>query len=351
MIAGLLAAVADALALQRAALLAEFGWTQLDLRALAEPEARVLRLRGQVALPRMIGAAQRAVAPLLPPGWRLDAAEVLPRAPLGRRAPGPGVTALWRTPGLALRAGGHGPRAMSLWTGRNVHGLSGMFLETCSEEQATSGLSSELLPGDGALELLAELPGCALVRAADGTVGWVRAAAGARGRPLRAPGRGARVGPADGRTREALADAAPRAGRGARGAAALRRLTASLRGYLGVRYRLGGTTRVHIDCSGLVQRAVREALGLVLPRHSTDQLALGATPARALGEPGDLLFMAGGDEAGCHVGVVLRGPRSGARTLLHASASRGRVIEEPLDGCLARVRRVQHLELAQLLER
>jgi len=62
------------------------------------------------------------------------------------------------------------------------------------------------------------------------------------------------------------------------------------------------------------------------------------------------LFMAGHDAVTCHVGVVLRGPRPGTRTLLHASSRRGRVVEEPLDGCLARASRVQHMELAQLLE-
>lgn len=34
-----------------------------------------------------------------------------------------------------------------------------------------------------------------------------------------------------------------------------------------------------------------------------------------------------------------------------STGGRGRVIEEPLERCLARVSRVQHLELAQLLER
>jgi len=294
------AAVAAAVSRHRAALTAEFGWTQIDLQAHAEPAARVLRLRGQVLLPRITAGLRDRVAPLLPVGWRLDLAGVSARPGLGWRTLGPGVTPLWRAPRLALATG--------------------------SKRHVLGDMSSELVRDDGAVELLAELPGWALVRAGDGTVGWVRGAlrAGTRGRV--------------------------RAGSAASPAVALRRLTQRLRGHLGAPYRLGGTTRRHIDCSGLVQRCVREALGLVLPRHSTDQLARSVAAVGPLGEPGDLLFMAGHDAVTCHVGVVLRGPRPGTRTLLHASSRRGRVVEEPLDGCLARASRVQHMELAQLLE-
>lgn len=306
--AELVAAVEAVVARQRRALAAEFGWTQLEVQALVDPQARALRLRGQVALPRLTAGLGRGLLPLLPPGWRIDPTAVTVRPGLGWRATGPGVTRLWRAPRLAL--------------------------ETCAKGHVPKfhGLSSELLAGDGPVELLAEpanVPGWALVRASDGTVGWLRG-------PLRASP--ARTGPRVGELARVSA------------AVALRRLGARLRGYLGVAYQLGGTTRLHIDCSGLVQRGVREALGLVLPRHSTDQLSAAVAPARALGEPGDLLFMTGVDGAQCHVGVVLRGPRPGARTLLHASARRGQVVEEPLERCLARVAQVQHMELAQLLE-
>jgi hypothetical protein len=285
-----LEAVAAVVERQRAALTAEFGWTQCDLTAHAEPG--VLRLSGQVLLPRITTGLCACVAPLLPAGWRIDAGGVTVRPGLGWRALGPGVTPLWRTP-------------------RSAH--------------VAADLTSELLASDGPVELLAERGGWALVRADDGTVGWLRGALRPGTRP---PRRTSRVTPE----------------------VALRRLTARLRAHLGVQYRLGGTTRRHIDCSGLVQRCVREALGLVLPRHSTDQLACSVAASRSLGEPGDLLFMAGLDAAVCHVGVVLRGPRPGTRTLLHASSRRGRVVEEPLDRCLARASRVQHMELAQLLE-
>jgi hypothetical protein len=294
---GVLEAVAALVERQRAALTAEFGWTQCDLTAHAEPG--VLRLSGQVLLPRITAGLCACVTPLLPVGWQLDAGAVAVRPGLGWRSLGPGVTPLWRAPRLNLATGmkGHVP----------------------------SDLTSELLASDGAVELLVERGGWALVRADDGTVGWLQGPLRAGTRPLR---RALRVTPE----------------------VALRRLTSRLRGHLGVPYRLGGTTRRHIDCSGLVQRCVREALGLVLPRHSTDQLSCSAATSRSLGEPGDLLFMAGLDAAVCHVGVVLRGPRPGTRTLLHASSRRGRVVEEPLDRCLARASRVQHMEFAQLLE-
>ena len=296
---GLEDAVAAVVGYQRAALTAEFGWTQIDVTAHAEAEARVLRLSGQVLLPRITAGLCARVTPLLPAGWRLDSSGVVARPGLGWRTLGPGVTPLWRAPRLALATGAKG----------HVH----------------SDLSSELLASDGAVELLAQRGAWALVRTDDGTVGWLQGAL----RPgVRAVRRAARVPPE----------------------VALRRLTLGLRGHLGVPYRLGGTTRLHIDCSGLVQRCVREALGLVLPRHSTDQLSRSVAASGSLGEPGDLLFMAGLDAAACHVGVVLRGPRPGTRTLLHASSRRGRVVEEPLDRCLARASRVQHMELAQLLE-
>ena len=296
------AAVQRAVERRRAALVAEFGWTHVEVQASWDGPGRALRLCGRVAVPR-IGAALRAdLAPLLPPGWTVVTDGLVGLAGREWRALRPGVTRLWRTPGLAEGAGskGHGPR--------------------------DSELTSELLVGDGPVELLHALPGSLLVRAGDGAVGWVR---GGLGPAVRGGG-----------------GAGPRVWGHAEG---LRRLAASLRSYRGVPYRLGGTTRRHMDCSGLVQRCVREALGRVLPRHSTEQALGGA--GRALGEPGDLVFMAGVGVTDGHVGVVLRGSRPGERTLVHASTSRGRVIEEPLDRCLARAQGgVRHVELAQVIE-
>ncbi|MFY0541192.1 C40 family peptidase [Nannocystis pusilla] len=109
-----------------------------------------------------------------------------------------------------------------------------------------SELCTELLAGDGPVGVLAAAGEWALVRARDGTIGWTQARFGS---PVAVP--------------------VPTTARG--GAVALAR---ALRRFRGAPYLLGGTTSLGIDCSGLVQRAVRSALGVVLPRHSSDQLAL-----------------------------------------------------------------------------
>lgn len=301
-------AALQVVARRRAALTAEFGWTHVEVRLAWDGAARALRLRGQVAAPRVRAALQTDLAPLLPRDWRVVTDDVALLPGLGWRALRPGVTRLWRTPQRVEGAGAKGHVAED------------------SLHHGAAGLTSELLAGDGPVELLHALPGALLVRASDGAVGWVRGLGSATAGP---------------RAEE------PR--RWTQGEA-LRRLAASLRGYRGVQYRLGGTTRRHMDCSGLVQRCVREALGRVLPRHSTEQVG-GDAAGRALGEPGDLVFMAGVGATGGHVGVVLRGDRPGERTLVHASTSRGRVIEEPLDRCLARAPGgVRHAELAQVIE-
>lgn len=296
------AIVAGVVARRRAALTAAFGWTHVAISAARDEPARALRLRGTVVVPRVGAALQADLAPLLPPGWRVDVGGVEALPGLGWRALRPGVTRLWRTPGMAFGTG------------------------TCGHVPGDSELTTELVPGDGPVELLHALPGAALVRGVDGAVGWLR------GRPGRAVS-----GPrASGR-------------RGWSEAEALARLAVRVRSWLGAPYRLGGTSRRHVDCSGLVQRSVREALGRVLPRHSTEQVGRGAVGR--LGEPGDLVLLAGVGTFDGHVGVVLRGARPGERTLVHASTSRGRVVEEPLDRCLARAPgEVRHAPLAQWIE-
>jgi cell wall-associated NlpC family hydrolase len=120
--------------------------------------------------------------------------------------------------------------------------------------------------------------------------------------------------PADGS--EPLSDARRRAG-GAEVVVAARR-------FLGTPYEWGGMTIEGIDCSGLVQ-VVHRRFGLLLPRDAADQQAAGRHVPEAEAAPGDLLMF------GDHVAVV-SGPDL---AVVHASGSRGRVVEEPLPVGLA----------------
>ena len=188
-------------------------------------------------------------------------------------------------------------------------------------------LASELLSGDGPVERLARHGASTLVRDMCGTIGWVD-------EPLVGPCEPPQIAAAHGRVEE---------------------LVAELREYLGVHYLLGGTTRAGIDCSGLVQRGARDALGLLLPRHSSDQRAFVAAGSAPLA-PGDLAFTWTERDGACHVGVVTeaQGPPDdgvGGACVIHASLSRRRVVEEPLSAFTAGATRVEYARYSALLLR
>jgi cell wall-associated NlpC family hydrolase len=77
----------------------------------------------------------------------------------------------------------------------------------------------------------------------------------------------------------------------------------SVRKYLGVPYRWGGTDpATGLDCSGLVQRALAD-LGIQVPRVVADQQHAGTeVPSLARARPGDLLVWRGSPN---HIGVYL----------------------------------------------
>jgi cell wall-associated NlpC family hydrolase len=95
--------------------------------------------------------------------------------------------------------------------------------------------------------------------------------------------------------------------------------------YLGVRYRLGGTTPRAFDCSGFV-RYVFAQHGINLPRTAHEQAAVGNAPFPGDLQPGDLLFFYGGHGAQ-HIAIYV-----GGDSIIHASSSAGRVKLDRLSG-------------------
>lgn len=97
--------------------------------------------------------------------------------------------------------------------------------------------------------------------------------------------------------------------------------------FVGAPYQWGGCESLGLDCSGLVQQALR-ACGHSCPRDSDQQMALGAPiDDRADLARNDLVFWKG------HVGLMLDGER-----LIHANAHHMAVAIEPLDGAIERIK-------------
>jgi cell wall-associated NlpC family hydrolase len=104
----------------------------------------------------------------------------------------------------------------------------------------------------------------------------------------------------------------------------------SARRFLGVPYRLGGTTPRAFDCSGFV-RYVFALHGIALPRTAHEQAAVGEAPAPGDSlEAGDLLFFWGGHGAQ-HIAIYV-----GGDSIIHASSTAHVVRLDRLSGVLAR---------------
>jgi hypothetical protein len=184
-----------------------------------------------------------------------------------------------------------------LWRARPGHGVD-------------ATLATELLASDGPVEVLARVGDDAVVRGIDGTVGWTDRVLGRAVTPPRID--------------------APTDEPGAVATHAVR--------YCGVVYRWGGTTEGGMDCSGLVWRCVKEATHAVVPRHSSDQLSLG--PCKGAGDDvaGVWVFVWSRLEAPGHVGMA-----TGNGSIVHASRSRRRVVEDRRDAFLQGASRVMHV--------
>jgi len=88
----------------------------------------------------------------------------------------------------------------------------------------------------------------------------------------------------------------------------------------GVPYRLGGTSRSGVDCSGLVQLTYRDLFGIQLPRTTGELAQTGAKIKPRERRSGDLVFFRINRRLD-HVGIYLENNR-----FMHASASSGVMI-------------------------
>jgi cell wall-associated NlpC family hydrolase len=124
-------------------------------------------------------------------------------------------------------------------------------------------------------------------------------------------------------------------------------IVALARAQIGFRYVRGGQTPERgFDCSGLV-RYLMSALSVQLPRTAREQARVGtAVPKdREHMRPGDLLTFGKGSRI-AHIGIYL-----GDGRFVHASTSKGRVIESSLDrkgsSLIRKWSGVRRLQLAQ----
>ncbi len=95
------------------------------------------------------------------------------------------------------------------------------------------------------------------------------------------------------------------------------RLRILTRDWYGTPYRMGGTSRSGIDCSGFVMTAYRDLFGIPLPRTTKAQMKVGYSVAQSQLQPGDLVFFRPPYKTR-HVGIYL-----GRGEFAHASSSQG----------------------------
>ncbi len=99
--------------------------------------------------------------------------------------------------------------------------------------------------------------------------------------------------------------------------------------YLGTKYLLGGKTEKGTDCSGLIQIAYKNALGIILPKHSWDQKEMGKEVAMEDLKTGDLVFLRKKSNRHKHVGLIKRNENT--INLIHASLDQKMVVRQDLE--------------------
>ena len=104
-------------------------------------------------------------------------------------------------------------------------------------------------------------------------------------------------------------------------------LVVTAMGFLGVPYRLGGTSaETGFDCSGFVRAIYSQTMGKVLPRVSAEQANATKQIDREELKPGDLVFFNTMRRTFSHVGIYL-----GDNHFLHAPRTGAEVRVESMD--------------------
>lgn len=96
-------------------------------------------------------------------------------------------------------------------------------------------------------------------------------------------------------------------------------------GFLGTRYRFGGTSRNGLDCSAFVQKVFNE-MEVTLPRTAREQFEKGEIVTRGDMQKGDLVFFRTYASFPSHVGIYLGGNR-----MIHASSRDRKVVISSVD--------------------
>jgi cell wall-associated NlpC family hydrolase len=105
------------------------------------------------------------------------------------------------------------------------------------------------------------------------------------------------------------------------------KIISTARSYAGTPYRMGGTSRSGIDCSGLLIQSFR-SIDYSIPRTSRQQARIGKRVQIGQLRPGDLVFFSAkkGKRKVTHAGLVTERRGDSVIRFIHSSTSRG-VIE------------------------
>lgn len=96
-------------------------------------------------------------------------------------------------------------------------------------------------------------------------------------------------------------------------------------GFLGTRYRFGGSSKNGLDCSAFVQKVFRE-MEVSLPRSAREQFEVGNKVSPGDLQKGDLVFFHTYASYASHVGIYL-----GDNRMIHASSRDRRVVVSSID--------------------